>query len=111
MPENGPSTPPDWPRESRALARDGCRAGHRRRRIRIMRSRLAIVTGLVGLLPTGSWGDEAKPAGQQAGGALIRSAGSGPWSEPATWEGGRVPGEGARVQVRAGHTVTYETSS
>jgi hypothetical protein len=43
--------------------------------------------------------------GQAAG--LVRSAGSGPWSASATWEGGKVPGAGARVQVRAGHTVTY----
>src|SRR5579871_1572050 len=38
----------------------------------------------------------------------IRSAHSGPWSEPATWEGGKVPGDGTRVQIRAGHTVTYD---
>jgi hypothetical protein len=42
---------------------------------------------------------------------LIRSARSGPWSLPATWEGGRVPPAGARVQVRAGHTVTYDVGS
>jgi uncharacterized protein (TIGR03067 family) len=42
---------------------------------------------------------------------LIRSARSGPWSAPDTWEGGTVPGAGARVQVRAGHTVTYDLSS
>jgi hypothetical protein len=39
---------------------------------------------------------------------LVRSAHSGPWSAPATWEGGRVPGAGARVQVRPGHVVTYD---
>jgi RNA polymerase sigma factor (sigma-70 family) len=39
---------------------------------------------------------------------LIRSAQSGPWSAPATWEGGKVPGAGAKVQIRAGHTVTYD---
>jgi hypothetical protein len=42
---------------------------------------------------------------------LIRSARSGPWSATATWEPGRVPGVGARVQVRSGHTVTYDISS
>src|SRR5262249_14235345 len=36
---------------------------------------------------------------------------SGPWSAAATWEGGKVPAAGARVQVRAGHTVTYDISS
>src|SRR5262245_2941451 len=43
--------------------------------------------------------------------ALIRSARSGPWSAARTWEGGKVPGAGARVQVRAGHTVTYDVKS
>src|SRR6202030_1640438 len=41
---------------------------------------------------------------------LIRSAQSGPWSAPQTWGGG-IPGAGARVQVRTGHTVTYDVSS
>src|SRR5262245_47049149 len=43
--------------------------------------------------------------------AVIRSAGSGPWSAPATWVGGQVPGTGARVQIRAGHTVRYDVNS
>ncbi len=42
---------------------------------------------------------------------LIRSAGSGPWSATTTWEGGAVPAAGARVQVRAGHTVRYDVAS
>lgn len=42
---------------------------------------------------------------------LIRSAQSGSWSAPATWEGGKVPAAGARVQVRAGHAVTYDLKS
>lgn len=41
---------------------------------------------------------------------LIRSAASGAWSEPATWEGGAVPGAGARVQVREGHKVVYDVA-
>ncbi|MGP0066172.1 MAG: G8 domain-containing protein [Isosphaeraceae bacterium] len=40
--------------------------------------------------------------------ALVRSIRDGRWSNPATWEGGRLPGSGARVQVRAGHTVVYD---
>ena len=40
--------------------------------------------------------------------ALIRSAASGPWSDPKTWEGGAVPGPGTRVQVREGHAVRYD---
>jgi hypothetical protein len=43
--------------------------------------------------------------------AVCRSAGSGPWSAPATWEGGKVPGSGATVQVRTGHAVLYDVSS
>jgi hypothetical protein len=41
----------------------------------------------------------------------IRSAQSGPWSASATWEGGRVPPASSRVQVRTGHTVTYDLNS
>ncbi|MFI5461245.1 MAG: G8 domain-containing protein [Isosphaerales bacterium] len=39
---------------------------------------------------------------------LIRSVQSGRWSDPAIWEGGRAPGAGARVQVRAGHVILYD---
>lgn len=42
---------------------------------------------------------------------VIRSARSGPWSAPATWEGGKVPTAGARVQVRTGHRVVYDVRS
>src|SRR5262245_20921716 len=42
---------------------------------------------------------------------LIRSAQTGAWSSPATWEGGKVPAAGARVQVRTGHTITYDAKS
>jgi hypothetical protein len=42
---------------------------------------------------------------------LVRSAQSGPWSAPGTWEGGKVPGAGAKVQLRTGHTVTYDLQS
>src|SRR2546426_389629 len=37
----------------------------------------------------------------------IRSAKGGPWSDPTTWDGGKVPGIGARVQVREGHRLVY----
>src|SRR3954447_16975007 len=43
--------------------------------------------------------------------AWTRSARSGPWSAPATWEGGKVPAAEARAQVRTGHTVTYDVQS
>jgi len=48
------------------------------------------------------------PAPLFAAEPVIRSAKSGPWSAPETWEGGKVPMAAARVQVRAGHTVTYD---
>src|SRR5262245_9885227 len=35
---------------------------------------------------------------------------SGKWSDPATW-GGKPPAAGGRVQVKAGHTVTYDVES
>src|SRR5438876_281504 len=42
---------------------------------------------------------------------VIRSAASGPWSSPATWEGGKVPAAGTRVLVKPGHAVTYDLHS
>ena len=39
---------------------------------------------------------------------LVRSARSGAWSDPATWEGGKGPAAGARVLVRPGHTIVYD---
>jgi hypothetical protein len=42
---------------------------------------------------------------------VTRSARSGPWSDPATWETHAVPAAGARVLVRAGHRVVYDVDS
>src|SRR5690349_7359386 len=42
---------------------------------------------------------------------VIRSASSGAWSAPATWEGGQVPTAGSKALVRAGHRVTYDVNS
>jgi hypothetical protein len=42
---------------------------------------------------------------------VVRSAGSGAWSSPQTWEGGHVPIAGAKVLVRPGHRVTYDVNS
>jgi hypothetical protein len=42
---------------------------------------------------------------------VIRTAASGPWSAPATWEGGKVPGAGARVLIRTAHRVVYDIKS
>jgi hypothetical protein len=43
--------------------------------------------------------------------AWLRSAKSGAWSMPATWEGGKVPGAGARVHIRPGHALLYDVDS
>lgn len=47
-------------------------------------------------------------AGPEDLAAVIRSAQSGPWSDPATWEGGKLPPAGAKVQIRQRHTVVYD---
>jgi hypothetical protein len=49
-------------------------------------------------------GDEPKPG-------VVTSARSGPWSDPATWAGGKVPAAGAKVYVRPVDTVTYDVKS
>src|SRR5262245_44323413 len=55
---------------------------------------------------------DGPPAPQQdALPPIIRSAASGPWSAPATWEGGKVPGAGARVLIRTAHRVVYDVQS
>jgi hypothetical protein len=42
---------------------------------------------------------------------VIKSARSGSWSATTTWEGNAVPGAGARVLIREGHSVTYDARS
>src|SRR5262245_7792588 len=49
--------------------------------------------------------------GQKPTSKLVRSARSGAWSAAATWEGGRVPAAGEKVQVRTGHAVVYDVRS
>jgi hypothetical protein len=61
----------------------------------------------VGLLPVSGHAAD-KPTNVPP---LVRSARSGAWSASATWEGGKVPAAGARVQVRTGHTVNYDLKS
>jgi G8 domain len=59
---------------------------------------VALLSGLIG----------AGEALANAEAPLIRSARTGRWSDGATWQGGKVPGSGARAQVRAGHVVTFD---
>src|ERR1051326_9451538 len=55
------------------------------------------------------------PAAEQAGKGstpdMIRTTKSGAWSDAATWETGKVPAAGARVQIRTGHAVAYDLKS
>lgn len=41
----------------------------------------------------------------------LHSAKSGPWSAPATWADGKVPGAGALVHIRPKHAVVYDVQS
>ncbi|HWY87823.1 MAG TPA: G8 domain-containing protein [Gemmataceae bacterium] len=61
------------------------------------------------LLVAGSLLIHVDGAWAQAG--WYRSAQSGPWSKAQTWETGSVPGPKAKVQIREGHTVTYDLAS
>src|SRR5437764_345347 len=49
---------------------------------------LLLVTVAIGLALVGTAGWSA----QNAGATVLRSARSGTWSDPKTWEGGKVPG-------------------
>ena len=55
------------------------------------------------------WSIAAEPAASPV--TLVRSSKSGAWSDTATWDGGQVPGHGVKVQVRPGHTVTYDVQA
>jgi len=39
--------------------------------------------------------------------AVLTSVKSGQWSDPTTWDAGRVPAAGDQVVIASGHTVTY----
>ena len=79
---------------------------------RCLRLGIFLATSILGLAPLARDLARGEPAAFDAApSSLIRSAGSGPWSAPTTWEGGAVPTAGARVQVRAGHTVRYDVAS
>jgi hypothetical protein len=69
----------------------------------------SIATGLAVMLATG--GGYLVAAEKDTTPVVVRTARSGPWSAAATWEGGKLPGAGARVQIRTGHTVRYDLKS
>jgi hypothetical protein len=75
--------------------------------------RFLFLIGIGVLLLAGwNWLAPRFDAAQKSGLApLIRSKQDGPWSAAATWDGGKVPGAGARVQIRAGHRVVYDVAN
>ena len=79
---------------------------------RCLRLGILLATSILGLAPLARDLARGEPAAFDAApSSLIRSAGSGSWSAPTTWEGGAVPSAGARVQVRFGHIVRYDVTS
>jgi hypothetical protein len=74
-----------------------------RRALRWMECRSWMLASL-GLLLCGSLAQGAEPA-------LVCSAQSGPWSARSTWENGKLPTAGVKVQIREGHRVTYDVKS
>jgi hypothetical protein len=63
------------------------------------------------LLAAGTVSPGLQAADKPAAPKVVRSAKSGAWSAPATWEGGKVPTAGARVMVRRGHAVLYDVKA
>ena len=74
-----------------------------------MQRSISFAAMVVAAGPALASGQAAKGAG--AAPPLIRSARSGDWSSPRTWERGAVPGAGARVEIRAGDRVVYDVES
>ncbi len=92
---------PSAPAVAKGLGRARARVASRAMNVP-MAAAAAVMVGMLALFL-----GPANPAAQD----LIRSAKSGAWSDGATWEGGKVPGAGSRVQVRAGHAVVYDQVS
>jgi hypothetical protein len=70
-----------------------------------------VLVAVIALTIGGEDGFAAAPAASGQPPIVIRSARSGPWSAATTWEGGAVPGAGARVFISAGHRVIYDVKS
>ena len=52
-----------------------------------------------------------EPKVKDPGSPLIRSTASGRWSDPATWEGGKVPAAGRGCRSARGIVVTFDTKT
>src|SRR5262245_3551526 len=74
---------------------------------------LSLTVGLLvagpGVLPLPS--AAAEPLARQSASPIVRTAQSGAWSAPATWEGGKIPPANARVLIREGHRVRYDVQA
>src|SRR5262249_6724991 len=67
---------------------------------------IGLLAGGTGVFPFPSAATE-QPAKEPAP-PIVRTAQSGAWSAPATWEGGKVPSGNVRVLIREGHRVVYD---
>ncbi len=80
--------------------------------MRPIRFKIALgLTLILGILPWATGILRFEAAAQQPGKHLppiVRTTQSGPWSAPATWEGGKVPAGNVRVLIREGHKVAYD---
>jgi hypothetical protein len=71
----------------------------------------SIIAVMVGILTAPASVSTAAEQPRTTAPAIVRTAQSGAWSAAATWEGGKLPAAGARVQIRTGHTVIYDMKS
>src|SRR5438045_4027042 len=76
-----------------------------------MRSIPSLAVLLACVTFTTSASADSPSQGKQVLPPVVRTAQSGPWSAPATWEGGKVPTAGTGVLVRTGHRVLYDIMS
>jgi hypothetical protein len=67
---------------------------------------VGLLAGGTGVFPLPS--SAAQQPARRPAPPIVRTAQSGAWSAPATWEGGKVPSANARVLIREGHRVLYD---
>src|SRR5262245_54646938 len=72
---------------------------------RVVMLAIGLLAGGTGFLPLPS---SAAQQPKDPAAPIIRTAQSGAWSAPATWEGGKVPSGNVRVLIREGHRVVYD---
>jgi len=75
---------------------------------------VSLAAGMVFLQPAGALSHLARAASSPAfasAGTPIASVVGGNWSDPATWDLGRIPEAGDAIIINAGHLVTYDVLS